>query len=101
MNLNEMTNEKLEARSLRQGVEARIRRLRTLVDRIEGEALGNLTRAERGEGRYSSVAEVFVKELPQGIVNVGVEQLVHYATTADIYHAETKVEAQREQEGQA
>lgn len=91
MHIRDMTDEQAEAHALRIGVDSRIRRLRTLIDRIESEALADLHRAERGEGRYSAVAEVFVKELPQGIVNAGIEQLVYWAATADEYRVEAKI----------
>jgi hypothetical protein len=82
-----MTDEQLEARALRQGVESRIRRLRLLIDRIEEDSLLAIDRAEQGQGRYCGAAEVFVKGLPEGIVNVGIDQLVFYAAGADVLHA--------------
>lgn len=91
-----MTDEQAEAEMLREGVESRIRRLRTLVDQIELQAADRLAQAERGQGRYTGVAEVFVKELTQGLVNIGMEQLVHYATIADVYHTEAEMEQKSE-----
>ncbi len=97
MRTRDMTDEQAEAHSLRLGIESRMRLLRNVLDRIEREALVNLEQAANGQGRYSSVAEVFVKELPQGIVNAGIEQLVYWSATADEYRVEANARRKMEE----
>ena len=92
----DMTDEQAEAASLRRNVEVRIRRLRLALDVMERQALERLRDAEQGRGRYSAVAEVFVKDLAETIVNAGVEQLVRDATTVDICRAEDKTKQEQE-----
>jgi hypothetical protein len=93
---DQLTDEEAEARVLRQGIESRVRRLRTVVDLIERLALERVDMASKGNGRYASAAEVFTKELSQAIVNAGLEQLIDSGTTADIYRAEALLKKEME-----
>jgi hypothetical protein len=87
----DMSDSEYEAQFLREGVASRIRRLRNMIDTIEREATAALETAGNGMGRYSSVPQIFVKELAWGLANVGVDQMLYTAANADVYAAEEKL----------
>jgi hypothetical protein len=92
----DMTDEQIEARELRRVIEVRIRRLRLLIDQIEAQTATALDDAENGRGRYSRVAESFAKELAEGVVNVGMDQLINAASTVDVCRAQTATKQKSE-----
>jgi hypothetical protein len=92
MHIGNMTNEQHEAKFLREGIASRLRQLRDIADRIEEGAYQALERAEQGKGTYSSVSEVFTKQISWGVANLSVEGLTYTAACADVYRAEEKAE---------
>lgn len=99
MHDKDMTNEQYEAKFLREAIASRIRRLRDVADRIEDAAYQALDRAEGGKGTYSSVSEVFSKEVSWGVANLSIEGLTYTAARADVYRAEEKAEKKDEGQG--
>lgn len=81
------TNEQYGAKFMREGVAARIKRLRDLADRIENEAESNIQRAERGKGTYGRVVGDIEHEIAWGVANLNMSGLMSTATDADIAHA--------------
>ena len=81
------TDEEYAAKYLRQGVAARVRRLRVLIDNIEQEAERSIGLAERGKTPYSRTAAKFARMLTNGIDNAEVHNLIVLASDADIAHA--------------
>jgi hypothetical protein len=81
------TNEEWSAQFLREGIQKVAANLRDLADRVE-----RATHAVDGVGRpgrpnYGSAAGEVSHTLAWGFANLNVEQLVRYATDADVARA--------------